>query len=414
MNGRALFIAFRARSLVLVILGLCTILGWQLLARQIRPVTVSITEQVAGKVVLIDPGHGGRDPGAVAPSGLLEKDVTLGVALHLERLLHRAAVHVVMTRRDDSDLSDAGTTNRKVQDLSRRVQMARDTQADLFVSIHANSFPSPVWSGAQTFYYPGRADDRWLAEKIQARLKSQLGPNRREAAAADYYVLRESTVPAVVVEVGFLSHPKESELLGSPDYQQRIAEAIYMGIIDYFALPRPSEVPATSAAETGQSLPVPQPHAANEVLLYYVSPVSEELTAVIHRFSPSFPSMSLSDRIRMTLHAFLSGPPAGHELLSVIPPAVTVRMVSIDTDLLTVDFSSQIRDGFTGGFREERLIIDSLLYTLAQFDEIGRVRFLIDGDAGTSIGGHIRLGEPFDIPKTQGLDNVPSGPGNNR
>src|SRR5690606_35824120 len=153
---------------------------------------------------VIDPGHGGADPGAVAASGLLEKEVTLGIALHLERLLQRAAVHVLLTRRDDIDLADPNASIRKTQDLSRRVALGAQSGSDVFVSIHAKSFPGATWSGAQTFYVPDRTADRHLAERIHHRLVTQLGPNRRQAAAADYSVLRESTVPAVVVEVGFL------------------------------------------------------------------------------------------------------------------------------------------------------------------------------------------------------------------
>ncbi|NLN28451.1 MAG: hypothetical protein GX161_09550 [Firmicutes bacterium] len=234
MQGRIWIAAVRARPAAWIFLAVFLVLGWKVVHARLRAVPVALVQSAAGRVVVIDPGHGGADPGAVAASGLLEKDVTLAIALHLERLLQGAGVHVVLTRRDDTDLADPHAAVRKTQDLTRRVAVARGG-ADLFVSLHANSSPSPLWSGAQTFYSPGRAPDRRLAERIQARLVSLLGPNRRRAAAADYYVLRESPVPAALVEVGFLSHPEESARLGSPAYQRRVAEAIYLGILDYFS-----------------------------------------------------------------------------------------------------------------------------------------------------------------------------------
>lgn len=399
MNGHAFFIAIRSKSLGTLVGAVCLAIVWSMLTSNIRTVTVSITENVAGKVVLVDPGHGGRDPGAIAASGLREKEIVLGIALHLESLLQRAAVNVVMTRRNDTDLADSGASSRKAQDLGRRVALGREAEADVFVSIHGNSFPSATWSGAQTFYTSNRADDRWLAERIQERLVRQLGPNRRQAAAADYYVMRESTMPAVVVEVGFLSSPAESELLGTEAYQRRVAEAIYMGIVDYFALPRPVE----AGVEDESSGPVSYPVARSltlrddEVLLYFVSPLDEGPAATVHRLPVPVDSMGLEQKIELTLTALLSGPPANESLDAVIPEDVRINSLRIDEGTLFIDFDTRLRDGFTGGAREERLIVDSLLLTLAHFTELDMVHISIAGDSAVSIGGHIFLGDPLPI-----------------
>lgn len=235
MNRRVRILVVRGRTLAwTAAAGVILLLGSFFLL-QTRTVPVSMSEYAAGRVVVIDPGHGGADPGAVSATGLQEKDITLAISLHLERLLQRAAMHVFLTRRDDTDLADPDASIRKSQDLGRRVAVAARSGAHVFISVHANSSPSPVWSGAQTFYYPNRAADQRLAELIQDRLVAHLGPNRRRAASGDYYVLRESSMPSVVVEVGFLSNPEEAARLGTPDYQKRVAEAIYMGILDYFA-----------------------------------------------------------------------------------------------------------------------------------------------------------------------------------
>jgi N-acetylmuramoyl-L-alanine amidase len=192
---------------------------------------------VSGRVIVIDAGHGGIDPGAVSANGALEKGITLAIAKELERLLQRAAVFVVMVRRGDYDLADSSESHllhRKRQDLIRRVAIAEEAKADLYISIHANYFPSPIWSGAQTFYYEGRIEDQQLAKDIQTELVKHLGPNHRLAKTGDYRVLRDTTMPAALVEVGFLSNPREAELLSQPSYQKRVASAIFSGILRYY------------------------------------------------------------------------------------------------------------------------------------------------------------------------------------
>ena len=193
---------------------------------------------ISGLTIVIDPGHGGDDPGAVSVKGDLEKDITLAIAEELEYLLRKAAVFAVVVRRGDYDLADSSETNllkRKMQDLDRRVALAKEAQADLFISIHANFFPSPIWYGAQTFYYPGRPEDERLAKAIQAELVRHLGPNKRQALPGDFRVLREAGMPAVLIEVGFLSNPKEAALLSERGYQKRVAAAIFDGILRYYS-----------------------------------------------------------------------------------------------------------------------------------------------------------------------------------
>lgn len=186
-----------------------------------------------GALVVIDPGHGGPDPGAVGPTGVREKDVVLAVALRLETLLNRAGVYTLLTRRDDTDLADPDASPRKAQDLRRRAERANQAAADVFVSIHANAYPSSVWSGAQTFYYPGDPEGRRLATAIQDALQAELGPSSRRPQRGNFRVLRDTVMPGAVVEIGFLSNPHEEKRLADEDYQQRLALAIYKGILAY-------------------------------------------------------------------------------------------------------------------------------------------------------------------------------------
>lgn len=231
---------FKGRQIAWWIFG-CLALGLFLgtAGGRVLPVSnSSFQEGVSGKTIVIDAGHGGIDPGAVSLKGVLEKDVTLQIAQELEVLLKRAAVFVVMVRHGDYDLADSSEINllnRKRQDLAKRVFIAEEAKADLYISIHANHFPSPIWSGAQTFYYEENSASAKLAKDLQTELVRQLGPNNRLAKLGDYRVLRDTSMPAALVEVGFLSNPREAELLGQPDYQKKVAAAIFQGIRRYYS-----------------------------------------------------------------------------------------------------------------------------------------------------------------------------------
>ena len=163
----------------------------------------------------IDAGHGGPDSGAKGKSGIREKHINLHIALELRALLGRAAVYTVMTREADHDLIDDGediTGSRKRAELERRATLVNASSPDIFVTIHSNSVPEPQWSGAQVFTTrsPTRVG-RWLA--YQAQLIQRLGPNTRKARPADIYLLRRVKAPSALVEVGFLSNPREERLL---------------------------------------------------------------------------------------------------------------------------------------------------------------------------------------------------------
>ncbi|WP_151737822.1 N-acetylmuramoyl-L-alanine amidase CwlD [Paenibacillus tengchongensis] len=194
---------------------------------------------LSGKVIAIDAGHGGPDGGAVSRGGLIEKDINLAVSLYLRDYLQQAGAIVVMTREGDYDLALEGTkgySKRKTQDLQQRVRSIEEKGAELFVSVHMNSVPSDRWSGAQTFYYPATEGNKVYADYVQEELRTILENTDRVAKTANtVYLLKALKMPAVLVEVGFLSHPQESALLGDDVYQRKVATAIYRGILRYSA-----------------------------------------------------------------------------------------------------------------------------------------------------------------------------------
>lgn len=213
------------------------------------------TLPLSGKVIALDAGHGGVDGGASGENGVIEKDINLAISLYLRDYLQQAGALVVMTREGDYDLASPGTrgfSRRKTEDLHARVERIKGKSAELAVSIHLNSIPSARWRGAQTFYSARHPDSRRLADAIQLELRKSLENTERVALpAGEVFLLKELDMPAALVEVGFLSHPEEAELLADPAYQRKVAAAVYRGILRYLAGEGRQE---TDAARTGWDL----------------------------------------------------------------------------------------------------------------------------------------------------------------
>jgi N-acetylmuramoyl-L-alanine amidase len=191
---------------------------------------------ISGRKIVVDAGHGGGDPGAKSPLGLIEKDLNLDVALRLKKYLSRVGIYTIMIREKDQDFFDVQSdlSHKKRRDLFYRIEIANQSRADLFISIHANSFPQVIYRGAQTFYNQKDVESKKLAEAIQNQLVRWLGPNRRRAKTGDYRVLNDIRMPGVIIEIGFLSNAEEARLLSTPSYREKIAAAIYHGIIAYY------------------------------------------------------------------------------------------------------------------------------------------------------------------------------------
>lgn len=185
--------------------------------------------------VVIDAGHGGFDPGKIGVNGAQEKDINLQIAEMLKEFLESQDIKVIMTRMDDGGLYDENNSNKKVQDMKRRIAIIEEAQPTIVVSIHQNSYHEEYVHGAQVFYYSGSESGRVLAETIQKRFVVSLDPeNKREAKANDsYYLLKKTSCPIVIVECGFLSNREEAEKLSSPIYQEKAAWTIHMAIMQY-------------------------------------------------------------------------------------------------------------------------------------------------------------------------------------
>lgn len=203
-----------------------------------KSTTAAFSLPIRSTVVVIDPGHGGRDPGASGDTGLTEEEVNLKIALKLRRLIEQGGGTAIMIREDDSGLyteGGNGRETRKSEDLKNRHALINSSGADLLISIHLNSFPEEQYYGAQTFYLRGDEKSRKLAEGIQSELIKVLnrGNDRKAKATDSVYILKGNNMPGALVECGFLSNHEEERLLNDEHYQEKVAWSIFVGIVRY-------------------------------------------------------------------------------------------------------------------------------------------------------------------------------------
>lgn len=211
------------------------LVSFYFLSRQAAQVSVITKNREKSQVIAVDPGHGGTDPGMIGVDGLEEKGINLEISMKLSELLKEKGYRVVMTRKEDKGLSDPSASNKKAQDMQRRIAFLEEANPVLTVSIHQNSFSDQNVRGPQVFYYENSVEGRNLAEKIQESMNKSLAPKRPRMIKANtsYYLLKRSKGTLVIVECGFLTNSEEAELLKTETYQQKAAEAIAEGIDDY-------------------------------------------------------------------------------------------------------------------------------------------------------------------------------------
>jgi len=192
-----------------------------------------------GKKVAVDAGHGGDDSGTHGATGLLEKDVNLDIATRLRDDLQALGAEVVMTRTDDTFVS-----------LQGRCDIANEAHADVFVSVHNNSFTRPEKSGTEAYQSREASDQsRLLTRDIYKHLESDLPTEGSGIRSAGFYVLRHTTMPAVLTEIAYMSNAGDEALLATPAFREQAAQAIADGVTDYFQ----------NVATLGPSTPLPYP-----------------------------------------------------------------------------------------------------------------------------------------------------------
>jgi len=189
-----------------------------------------------GKKIVIDPGHGGNDAGAIGPTGVMEKNVTLNVALELKRMLEAEGAEVILTRETDRTVSPKGAAASDIEELGARCDVANQNRADIFISIHADAFTRPEARGTTGYYYSKSTSGRGqkLADCIRRNLVEQLGTSSRGTQPCNFYVVKHTDMPATLIELGFISNKEEEKLLDSKEGVKKAAQGILDGIEDYF------------------------------------------------------------------------------------------------------------------------------------------------------------------------------------
>lgn len=198
--------------------------------------SMTVPAASAEKIVVVDAGHGGSDPGKIGVNDALEKDINLSIALKLKTVLEEKGITVVLTREGEDGLYEETDTNKKRADMTKRCEIIAESGCSIAVSIHQNSYHEESVSGPQVFYYTGSVEGQKLAAIIQEELIAQLSPAKERVAKANdsYYLLKKAVCPIVIVESGFLSNWNEAGLLVTEEYQQKVAEAIADGIEKFF------------------------------------------------------------------------------------------------------------------------------------------------------------------------------------
>lgn len=193
------------------------------------------TAGLKGKKICIDPGHGGEDPGAIGPTGVTEKAITLKISKEVQRLLEDAGAKVIMTRTTDTEVSSKHKQATDIDELQARCDVANKAKADVFVCIHMDSFSSKSANGTTGYYYvKGSAASRRLATNIQQNLVSKIKTESRGVKTCNFYVVKHTNMPATLIEVAFVSNPKEEKLLYSDNGAKKAALGIVQGISDFF------------------------------------------------------------------------------------------------------------------------------------------------------------------------------------
>lgn len=219
------------KKIMELIFALAVLAGLLFAGDKVRTYVSVQQENVRRNLVVLDPGHGGRDPGKVGAQGEQEKDINLAISLKVKERLEKDGMEVVMTREEDVMLADEDASNKKLEDLNNRIRIINERQPAVAVSIHQNSYSDASVKGAQVFYFTHSDKGKQAAEAIQKELLEFDQENTRKIKANDtYYLLKKTEVPTVIVECGFLSCPEEEALLTDEAYQKKLAEAIAKGI----------------------------------------------------------------------------------------------------------------------------------------------------------------------------------------
>lgn len=226
----------KQNKLNMIVLGLACMISFCAYLKLANNALETFGLSTASKVIVIDAGHGGFDPGKAGPNGTKEDEINLQIAFKLKDYLEQSGATVIMTRTDDEKLQGESGNTHKRRDMNYRKQVIQSSGADILISIHQNAFTQPKVKGAQVFYYHDSEKAKLLAGCVQNNIKTYADAEntRKIKSSKEYYILKIGEMPGVIVECGFLTNPEEEAKLAKDSYQDQMAWSIYVGIVDYF------------------------------------------------------------------------------------------------------------------------------------------------------------------------------------
>ncbi|MCK4260800.1 MAG: N-acetylmuramoyl-L-alanine amidase [Halanaerobiales bacterium] len=349
------------------------------------------------KVVVIDAGHGSIDPGAHY-NGIKEKTINLEVAFQLKKLLEESNIKVVMTREDDSLYN-----NSRREDIIYRARKANEVKADVFISIHVNKFPSPKPYGGQVYYYEGK-EAKLLSEKIQEQLKKIQPDNYRSIDKGNYYVLKKTKCPAVLVEIGFISNPIDRKRITNPTEQKKIAIAIRDGLTTFFHEQFTSKNQLDDNVLMNHKT-LQQECVLNDGLNLYFAEITQQSIDLIPIHIPlprekiltvtGTDHLSFLERTAVETITKLIEGPEDKNLISIIPKETKLLSIRVQNGLATLNFDQNLNKQHWGGAEAEKLTVESIVKTLTNLPGIDQVQILIEGHKGETIAGHIIFDKPL-------------------
>lgn len=236
-----MFIFSKKRMIFINLSIVISILIYSLSSNTFSKAQLASSTPISNHTIIVDAGHGSPDGGATGLDGSIESDLNLSIVLKLQNLLESSNCTVILTRSDENGIYEADSNTireKKISDMKNRVNIANNSNAEIFVSIHMNKLEQTQYSGWQTFYKNQDEKSRQIAERIQLSLNNFIKkPNSREIKSiSGIYLTKNVEIPLVLVECGFLSNAEENKLLQTNSYQNELAWSIYIGLMDYLTM----------------------------------------------------------------------------------------------------------------------------------------------------------------------------------
>lgn len=234
-----MFILNKKRLVFINLIIVFSIFYYSLFSNNFSKTEIVSSTPVGNHTIILDAGHGSPDGGAVGEDGSIESDINLQIVLKLQNLLESSGCNVILTRSDENGIYETSADTireKKISDMKNRVDIANNSDAELFLSIHMNKLEQSQYSGWQTFFKNNDDSSKEIAENVQTSLNYFLKKenSRTIKSISGIYLTKNVEIPLVIVECGFLSNPEENKLLQTASYQDELAWSIYIGIMDYF------------------------------------------------------------------------------------------------------------------------------------------------------------------------------------